>query len=202
MNRKPKDQRTPSCLYRTLVLLAGVALVVCFVLSVYRPDRPVATIPPASSPAPAFVVQLIRPREGLPLGGLLPPQVFGVQAHLGFDSSTPGARHYVVEQRIELRADEWELTLRYDGDGRVTNGTEVVFPTQFGGRVRRARCRPADPARGTLKILGLEDSGELSGSFDIELPICVDAETGDSLGWPPRPLILHGSFDRLPVARP
>jgi hypothetical protein len=38
----------------------------------------------------------------------------------------------------------------------------------------------------------------MSGSFDIELSHCEDAETGTPLGWPPQPFILHGSFDRLP----
>ena len=26
-----------------------------------------------------------------------------------------------------------------------------------------------------------------------------DADTGKPLGWPPEPLVLHGSFDRLPL---
>jgi hypothetical protein len=43
----------------------------------------------------------------------------------------------------------------------------------------------------------LPESGELSGSFDIELARSEDADTGTPLGWPPQPLVLHGSFDRL-----
>ena len=32
-----------------------------------------------------------------------------------------------------------------------------------------------------------------------ELARCEDANTAKPLGWPPEPLLLHGSFDRLPL---
>jgi len=181
-------------LYLPLVLLAVIALFV------YRPDRPVATIVPASSSGPAFVVQVVRPRLGLPLGGILPPQLFGLDAHLGFDSKSDGANiHNVGPGRIEFGADDWVLLLVFDGDRRVTSETQVVFDLVFEDRLRRVRCRPGDPAVGTLNTIMLRESGELSGSFDIELVHCEDAETGTPLGWPPTSLILHGSFDRLPL---
>ncbi len=199
MKKKDKDNRRPSFLSLPLVLLAGFALFVC-VFILYRPDRPVATIVPASSSGPAFVVQVIRPRLGLPLGGLLPPQLFGVDAHLGFDSTSDGATiRSVAPGRIELGAEDWDLQIVFYGDGRVTSETQVVFNLVFEDRLRRVRCSPGDPAIGTLNIVTLEESNELSGSFDIELAHCEDAETGTPLGWPPRPLILHGSFDRLPL---
>ena len=86
-----------------------------------------------------------------------------------------------------------------DADGRVTPEAQVVFELMFEERLRRVRCRPGDPAIGTLSTTALAASGELSGSFDIELARCEDADTGTPLGWPPEPLVLHGSFDRLPV---
>lgn len=79
---------------RTLLPLglpACFAVVICFSLVMYRPDRPVATIVPGSSSGPEFVVQIIRPRLGLPLGGILPPQLFGLDAHLGFESASANA---------------------------------------------------------------------------------------------------------------
>ena len=177
-----------------LVLLAGLSVVA------YRPDRPVATIVPGSSSGPAFVVQIIRPRLGLPLGGILPPQLFGLEAHLGFESTSAGASiGSVGPGRLELGADDWDLVLVLDGDGRVTPETQVVFELVFEERLRRVRCRPGDPAVGTLSTTALAESGELSGSFDIELARCEDADTGKPLGWPPEPLVLHGSFDRLPL---
>jgi hypothetical protein len=195
-----KNRRKQLWILLPLELLAGLAFVVCLSLVVYRPDRPVAAIVPASSSGPAFVVQVIRPRMGLPLGGILPPQIFGIDAHLGFDSTSTGAAVECVSPvRIELGADDWDLVLALDSDGRVAPETEVVFELVFEGRLRRVRCRPADPAVGTFSITRLAESGELSGSFDIELSQCADADTGTPLGWPPSPFILHGSFDRLPL---
>ncbi len=191
------QDRKASWILLALVLLAGFAVFV-FSPVAYRPDRPVATIVPGSSSGPAFVVQIIRPRLGLPLGGILPPQLFGLDAHLGFESTSAGASiGSVGPGRIELGADDWDLVLVLDADGRVTPETQVVFEFVFEERLRRVRCRPGDPAIGTVNITALAESGELSGSFDIELARCEDADTGKPLGWPPEPLVLHGSFDQL-----
>ncbi len=195
-----KHDPKPSWILLPLGLLAGLAVVVCFSLVVYRPDRPVATIVPGSSSGPAFVVQIIRPRLGLPLGWILPPQLFGLEAHLGFESASTGASiGSVGPGRLELGADDWDLVLVLDADGRVTPETQVVFELMFEERLRRVRCRPGDPAIGTLSTTAVAESGELSGSFDIELARCEDADTGKPLGWPPEPLVIHGSFDRLPL---
>ena len=194
------DDPKPSRILLPLGLLAGFAVLVCSTLVAYRPDRPVATIVPGSSSGPAFVVQVIRPRLGLPLGGILPPQLFGLEAHLGFESTSPGASiGSGGPGRLELGADDWDLVLVVDAEGRVTPETQVVFELVFEERPRRVRCRPGDPAIGTLSTTVLAESGELSGSFDIELARCEDANTGKPLGWPPEPLLLHGSFDRLPL---
>lgn len=190
-------KREASWILLPLVFLAGVAVLVFSPVG-YRPDRPVATIAPGSSSGPAFVVQIIRPRTGLPLGGILPPQLFGLDAHLGFDSTSAGATiGQVGPRRIELGADEGELVLVLDADGHVSPETQVVFELVFEEHPRRVRCRPDDPATGTVTLTPLPDSGGLSGNFDVELSRCEDAETGKPLGWPPRPFVLHGSFDRL-----
>ena len=193
----PIDGVKPSWILLSL-LLAGLLIGLSVVA--YRPDRPVATIVPGSSSGPAFVVQIIRPRLGLPLGGILPPQLFGLEAHLGFESTSAGASiGSVGPGRIELDADDWDLVLVLDADGRVTPETHVVFELMFEERLRRVRCRPGDPAIGTLSTTALTESRELSGSFDIELARCENADTGTPLGWPQAPLVLHGSFDRLPM---
>lgn len=188
---------------KTPWLLVALVLLVCLFLFVfsplgYRPDRPVEALVPGSSPGPAFVVQVIRPRFGLPLGGILPPQLFGQDAHLGFDSASAGATIRRVEPgRIELAADDWDLVLVFDADGRVLPGTQVTFELVFEERLRRVLCRPGDPATGAIDLAPLGDSGELAGRFDLELGVCESAETHESLGWPPKPLLLHGSVDRL-----
>jgi len=181
-----------------LALFAGFAVVICVRLVTYRPDRPVADILPASSAGPAFVVQVIRPRAGLPLGGLVPPEVFGLDEHLGFDSTSEGATiRHVTAERIEIGSDHWDLLLVLDDQGRITAETEVVFDLVFEERLRRVRCRPGQPVVGRLNTVALAESGELSGNFDIELAHCEDAESETPLQWPPSPLVLHGSFDRL-----
>ena len=172
---------------------------VCLILLVYQPDRPVPAIIPGSSSGPAFVVQVIRPRLGLPLGGLVPPQLLGLDADLGFDSESDGAEVLrVAPGLIRLSARDWELKLVFDDNGGIMSDTEVVFDLVFEDNVRRVRCHPANPAIGSLILVATGQSGEISGHFDIELPDCVDAETGASLNWPSTALILHGSFDRLP----
>ena len=197
MIRKNEDKRSPSFLSRMLALFVGIVIVLSLFFNLYRPDSPLPKIPTGTSSEPTFVVQVIRPWEGLPFGGLLPPELLGVDARLGFDSATEGAKYRIGEERIELSADGWELTLVFDMDGRVTAETEIVFKLVFEDRNRTVRCRPGDLTIGKLKIDKLEETGELSGYFDIELSNCEDAETGKPLGWPPRPFVLHGSFDRL-----
>ena len=186
-----------------LAILSGVMLLGLWLIS-YRPDRPVPTIEPGSSSGPAFVVQVIRPRLGLPVGGLLPPQIFGLEARLLFDAETDGARiDYVSPERIELSTEDWHLLL-------ITNGrltfpdTQLTFPLIFEDELTKIRCRPADPVVGTFAITPPVDArpGELSGNFDIELAHCEYAESSEPLGWPASPLVLHGSFDRLPLHEP
>ncbi len=195
---KHDSRRSPFAI--PLALLAALVVLVCLSLIVYRPDRALPTIVPGSSSGPAFMVQVIRPRSALPLGGLVPPSLFGLDGRLEFDSTSAGASiGGVGPRRLELRSDGWELMLILDAQGRVAKGTQVVFQLQFQERPRRVRCGPDDPAVGTFSSAARDESGELSGSFDIELASCEDAKTGKALGWPPKPFVLHGSFDRLAV---
>lgn len=192
------DSRMSRALLPLGLLALAVVTGLAVMIVVYKPDRPVATIAPGSSTGPAFVAQMIRPRLGLPLGGILPPGLFGLDADLVFDSSSPGASiGSAGPERFEFRADGWELALVVDAEGRVTSETEIVFVLVFEEQPRRLRCRPGDPVVGTFVITRLAETGELSGHFDVELARCEDADTGEALGWPPEPFVLHGSFDRL-----
>ncbi len=188
-----------SCVLVLLTLLAGIIVFAGFFFVAYRPDRPVAAIVPGSSPEPAFVVQIIRPRLGLPLGGALPPQLFGLDSDLGFDSRSAGASLGRVEPgRLELVAEDWHVALVLDADGQVSPETRVVFELIFEERLRRVRCRPGDPVDGMLLTTAAGEVGEISGRFEIDLDRCEHADTGQPLGWPAEPLVLHGSFDRIP----
>lgn len=196
------EQDPSSTRHRPVIrwILGLFVLAVVLSLLLYRPDRPVDTITPGSSSGPAFVVQIIRPRLSLPLGGILPPQLFGVDSHLGFDHKSRGAAvGDVSENRIELGAESWAVVLVLDAGGKVTSESEVLFELTFEDELRLVRCRPADEGTHAFKTSMLADSTEISGHFDIDLTRCEDAETGESLGWPAETLVLHGSFDRLPL---
>jgi hypothetical protein len=160
------------------------------------PDAPIATIVPGSSAEPSFVVQVIRPREALPIAGLLPPHWFGVDAELGFDSKSAGSSYTLENEMLKLSGANVELHLVYDAMGKIQPETEIVFDVIFEEKIRRVRCRPGNPVVGTFGRREMAPT-EFSGNFAIELPICEDADTGKSLGWPPKPFILRGSFDGL-----
>lgn len=192
-----KDNKRISSCFLTALLLLAVLVLLCVGVSSYRPDRPIKRIEPGSSSVPTFAAQIIRPRTGLPLGGVLPPELFGVDGQLTFDSTVPSASYRVNDGGIELSADGWVLRLAFDDVGHVAVETEVVFDLIFEDRVRTVRCRPDDPVEGHVEIIELLESGEISGHFDIQLPHCEDAKTGERLDWPPRPFVLRGSFDRL-----
>jgi hypothetical protein len=195
--KRTRENRSLSCLSLALILLLGIVVVLSLRLNLYRPDRPIPIIAPGSSSEPTFIVQIIRPRQGLPLGGLVPPELFRVDAKLGFDSTSEDAGYRVDGNVLELSGDEWELHLVFDQNRQITAESEVVFNLIFEDRVRRVRCTPGGSIIGTLEFTRFEDSHELSGNFDVELSTCEDAETAAPLGWPPNPLVLRGSFDRL-----
>jgi len=144
-----------------------------------------------------FEVRVEKPAAAQPLGGL-----FGLgrlfSDDLGFDQSSPGAAAVgAAIDRIELRADGWDLTIEADDKGRIEPGTHLVFPIELANRRVTLRCRPADPAVGGLHTALPGDADELDGTFSLELAECENVASGKSLKWPPRPLTVRGTFDRL-----
>ena len=140
---------------------------------------------------------MIRPRQGLPLGGLLPPELFGVDAELKFDSNSREAKYSIDDGKLDLSAHQWELNLVFENDGTLSAESQIVFNLQFENRQRLVRCKPGNPVNGSLTRIQLGENNDFSGHFRIALPICEDAKTGKDLGWPPQPFVLNGSFDRL-----
>ena len=196
MNKSRDEKRSPSYLWWLLVFVVIVASTIFLAASLYRPDNPISTIVPGSSAQPSFVVQVIRPREGLPVGGLLPPQLFGVDAELGFDSNSDASAYTLDDDMLELSGSNWNLRLMFDAAGQIQPESEIVFDLTFEDQVRRVRCTPGNPPVGTAQKSEIAPD-EFSGNFEIQLPDCQDAQSGLSLGWPPKPFILRGSFDRL-----
>jgi len=189
-----------------LALLASLAWLVWLASRPNEPDEPVGEIVSDTSRGPSFEVRVVMPRGGLPLGGILPDWLVKkydlTPRELRFDHTSPGAKIGSIEQnRIELRADGWELFIETDGEGRVAPGTHLVFPTGLGGRQVRLNCRPADRATGYLRTTTRAGSDELGGRFLVELAICKNAESGKTTNWPPAPLTVRGSFVGPPHGR-
>ena len=141
------------------------------------------------------------------LGGILPTRLEEklIGGALRFNHASPGARiGSVATNRLELSAEGWDLLIETDGEGRVTQGTRLVFPMEIAEKNYTLRCRPADRANGFLRTTTRPGSNTLDGNFLVELARCENAETGKILdteaggnpgdAWPSSPLTLRGSF--------
>ena len=103
--------------------------------------------------------------------------------------------------RLELRAEGWDLLIETDDGGGVSPGTRLVFPILLAERQRTLRCRPAARPVGYLHAVARANSDLLDGSFVVELAACENAETGKAIEWPPAPHTVRGSFAGLPRGR-
>jgi hypothetical protein len=198
---------------KTWLVIITLALLACLVAIGLRPDEPPAASTSATSRSPSFEVRVEKPLSARPLGGL-----FGLipADDLAFNHASRGAAIGLVgHDRVELRAEGWDFSLEIDGEGRVAQGTRLVFPLELGGRQVTLRCRPADRGikipgfkgwrsrvesrdMGYLRITTPAGAADFSGHFLVELLTCENVESGKALDWPPAPLTVRGSFDRLP----
>jgi hypothetical protein len=205
-----KKSMKTSLIIIALALLAGL---VGLVWLGSRPDEPAETFAESASntsQGPSFEVRVVMPRSGLPLGGILPDSLVkkldGTPRELRFDHTSHGAQiGNVGSDRLELKADDWDLFIETDGEGRVAPGTRLVFPLGLGGRQVKLNCRPAHRATGYFRTSTRAGSDELGGSFLFELAACKNAESGKDIEWPPAPLTISGSFvgpATLPSAEP
>jgi hypothetical protein len=199
-----------------ILLIMAFVLLACLVVLVWLISRPerrdVATVTDTSHGA-SFEVNVEKPRTDRAFFGILPTKVeaklFGV-GELRFDQASPGAKvGTVAPNHLELSADGWDLLIETDGgDGRITQGTRLMFPIEIAEKLWTLRCRPADRATGYLHANRRAGSDELDGRFLVELARCEDAATGKILdteagaspghAWPSAPLTLSGSFAGLP----
>ncbi len=194
---------------KTSLSIIALGLLACLVWLVWlgsRPDEPVAESVSDTSRGPSFEVRVVMPRSGLPLGGILPDSLLkkfdGTPRELRFDHTSSGAQiGSIGPDRLELRADGWDLFIETDGELRVAPRTHLVFPLGLGGRQVRLSCRPADRATGYLRTTTRAGSDELGGSFLVELATCKNAESGKTTNWPPAPLTVRGSFVGPPHVR-
>jgi hypothetical protein len=187
-----------------IIVIVAMAILACLVVLVLRsrPDEqaePVATSLSGTSGSPAFAVRVIMPRMGLPLGGILPDWVTrkfdGTPSELRFGNASPGAEILSVgPDRVELKADGWDLTIASDGAGRITPGSRLVVEMGLGGRQVKLNCRPAEPAIGQFQTTNSAGSEEFVGSFIVEFANCENAVSRKAIEWPPAPMTVRGIF--------
>lgn len=199
----------------SLIVIIALALLACLVWLGLRPDERDVASNSNTSRSLSFEVNVEKPRMDRFLFGILPTKLEGKLlggGELRFDHTSRGARVGNVEQnRLELGADGWNLFIEINGEGRVAQGTHLVFPIEIAEKLWTLRCRPAESATGYLRTTTRAGSDVLDGSFQVELATCGDAETGEILdteaggrpgdAWPSSPLTLSGSFESLPHNR-
>ena len=179
-----------------VVLLGGGAL-----LFRWRRDRVRANQVNAASATggPAFEVNVEAPM----LSGRPPWEVPGVILGLSergpkFDQTSSGAKVINVgRDRLELNADDWNVFIVADGEGRIASGTHLQFPIKLGNRPLNFDCRPADHPSGHLTTNTSANSGEIDGSFVVEVVTCINTKSGKTAAWPYEPLTIRGSFRGL-----
>ena len=178
-----------------LVLLGGFA-----VLLRWRRDRQIAVSHANATNGPAFEVSVEAPM----LNGRPPWEVPGVILGLSergpkFDQTSSGAKVLNVgSDRLELNADGgWNIFISADGEGRIASGTHLQFPIKLGGRPLIFDCRPADHPSGHLITRTRANSGEIDGSFVVDVVTCMNAKSGKTAAWPYEPLTIRGSFSGL-----
>ncbi len=184
---------------RALIIIALALLAGVVALRSGRDEPPL----PDASRGPAFEMYLLKPRIARPVFGILPKTIeekLEAGAERRFDLASPGATIvHVGRNRLELRANDWILSIETDAKGEIAPGTYFAYTMMLAERQRTLRCRPADRPTGYLRAAPRPGADELDGRFLVELAICENEETGKTIEWPPAPLTARGSFARLPL---
>jgi len=178
-----------------LVLLAGAFLLL---LLKWRSNR-MNTLSLAGAPDGSFVMQVEKPLLSLRAPWEVPRAVFGDRdPDLRLRDTSPGTKFgAVTAKHFELTADgDWDLVIESDGQGRVTEGTRMVFPMAFGGSNHTFSCRHADSSVGYFNTTARGD--KLDGNFLLKLTQCKNMKSGkNTSGLPPFPV--RGNFKGLPL---
>jgi hypothetical protein len=185
-----------------VTIIALALLLACIVALRLRRDQPVGPSVSETSRLigrPAFEVQVEMPAFNSGRAPWeIPGVILGYDRGPRFDQASPGAQvGKIAPDHIELSADGgWDLLIETAGEGRLAQGTHVAFPVKLGGRPLKFNCRPADPAVGYLSYTRT-DLDELEGSFQLEVAICKNADSGKTAAWPYKPLTVRGKFAGL-----
>ena len=183
------------------ILLIIVALTLLLAVLLYmlrRPNDGAATAHVANAQDGSFVMQVEKPLFSLRAPWEIPRAIFGDRDRdLRLTHMSPGVQFgSVTPTRLELTADGgWDLLIESDGQGRLSDGTRLVFPISFGGGHFIFNCRHADLGIGYFKITPRGD--KLDGDFLLRLTQCKNTKSGkNTSGLPPFPV--RGSFKGVP----
>ena len=199
--RKRSENQSALSTKKTLLIIAGLALLVgCVLVLRLRREKHVALSAAQTAGGLWFEVRVERPIfNGARAPWELPGVILGTRERgprLNQDSSGVRIRN-VTAHRLELSADDgWDLLIETDATGRLTAETHVAFPIELGTRPLKFNCRPANPSVGYLTTTQ-RDSGEIDGSFALELTTCINAQSGKTAQWPYDPLPVRGNFAGL-----
>src|ERR1700752_701770 len=186
-----------------VIIIALALLLACIIALRLRRDTPVGPSVSETSRligGPAFEVQVEMPAFN---SGRAPWEIPGVICGYDhgprFDQASPGALvGKIAPDHIELSADGgWDLLIESDREGRLAQETHVAFPVKLGGRPLNFICRPADFTTGYLHTTTRTGSDEVEGSFQLEVSICKNADSGKTAAWPYQPLRVRGNFAGL-----
>jgi len=186
---------------KTLLIIIGLALLAgVFLLFFLRwRSNQLSTLSLAGAPDGSFVMQVEKPILSLRAPWEVPRAVFGDRdPDLRIRQSSPGAQfRAVTPNRLEFIADGgWDLVIESDGQGRIVEGTRLVFPISYGDGHHIFGCRHADLGIGYFKTTPRE--GKLDGDFLLRVVQCKNMESGkNTSGLPPFPV--RGSFKGLPL---
>jgi hypothetical protein len=188
---------------KTLLIILGLALVLgCVLVLRFRRERRVTQSTqgaPQTSEGPWFEIAVEAPIFNSRPPWEIPGVILGTrQRGPKLNQNSPGVRiGNITSHRLELSADGgWEFLIETDSEGRLTPATHIAFPIAIGGTPHKFNCRPADPPVGYLDAKGA-DSGEIEGSFVVEVMRCINVRSGKTAQWPYSPLPIRGNFAGL-----
>jgi hypothetical protein len=186
---------------KKLLIIMGLALLAGIVTLLFLKWRSnqINILSLAAAPDGSFVMQVEKPILSLRAPWEVPRAVFGDRdPDLRLKQTSPGVKFgAVTPQRFELTADGgWDLVIESDGQGRVLEGTRLIFPISYGGASHIFSCPHADSNVGYFKTTARGD--KLDGTFYLRLTQCTNfVSKKKTSGLPPFPV--RGNFKGLPL---
>ena len=185
---------------KTFLIILGLALLLgCVLVFTFRRESRVTQRAPLTSEGPWFEIAVEAPIFNSRPPWEIPGVILGTRERgPKLNQNSPGVRiGNITTHRLELSAEGgWDFLIETDSEGRLTPATHIAFPIAIGGRPNKFDCRPADPPVGYLDTKGA-DSGEIEGSFAVEVMRCINVKSGKTAQWPYSPLPVRGNFAGL-----